>query len=168
MSSKRGEPLQTFILLPLSKFKHQEERVKKADAILTSHDSPLPQASPAPPTPPPAASPQEEPEPPVSEEEAPPAPAEPSRTPSRTNQSQAFREKQIKKVLSHIAKVYGSDSILQLDNIDALIANALSQSKKSLANQEEFYNFLFSNNLASLVRNRHAIARYYKNHWFFI
>ena len=144
--------------------------MKKADAILTSHDSPPPQASPAPPTPSPATSPppQEEPEPTVLEEEALPAPVEPSRTPSRTNQSQAFREKQIKKVLSHIAKVYGSDSILQLDNIDALIGNALSQSKKSLANQEEFYNFLFSNNLASLVRNQHAIARYYKNHWFFI
>ena len=114
MSSKRGEPLQTFILLPLSKFKHQEERVKKADAIPTSHDSPLPQASPALHTPPPAASPppQEKPEPPVSVKEAPPLPVmevEPSRAPSRTNQSQAFCEKQIKQVLSHVAKVYGSD-----------------------------------------------------------
>ena len=64
--------------------------------------------------------------------------------------------------------VAGAGSILQLPNLEALINNALSQGKKPLVNEKEFYQFLFNNNLSEFVRNRHQIRKWYKASWYLI
>ena len=84
------------------------------------------------------------------------------------NQTKTYIKNQIKEILNHLKRVSGSESILQLDNLDDLIHNALSQSRKVLANQEQFYRFMFDSGLSSLVRNRHAISKWYKKNWYFI
>ena len=61
-----------------------------------------------------------------------------------------------------------AESILQFENLDDLIKNSLSQSRKVLPNQEEFYRFMFDSGLSSLVRNRLAISKWYKKNWYFI
>ena len=54
-----------------------------------------------------------------------------------TNQVQNLRANQIRKLLGLIKKVICSDEILQLENLEDLIRNALSQSKKKLARESD-------------------------------
>ena len=158
-----GEALETWILCSLPRYKNHMEKLKRAEEVLKKHDN----STSSPPTQPleealevepPVTIEQEEEEPVVSQKEV-----------IGKNQVQNLRANQIRKLLSLIKKVIGSDEILQLENLEDLIKNALSQSKKKLANQQEFYDFLFQNNLAHYVRNRHAIAQFYnKTPWYLI
>ena len=152
-----GEALETWILCSLPRYKLQMEKLKKAEELLkkSKHRTPTPPSSPTTPSPPPPI--QE-----VAVEE--PKESSPQQTPT----IQTLRGNQIRKLLTLIKSVDGASEILQLDNLDLLIKNALSQSKKKLANQDLFYHFLFQNNLSHLVRNRHAIAKYDKAPWYLI
>ena len=146
------------------------EKLKKAEEVLKKYESPTPAPSMKPPD--------EALEAEAMEAEAmaaePPATVEREEEVSQKekigkNQVQTLRANQIRKLLGLIKKVIGSDEILQVENLEDLIKNALSQSKKKLANQQEFYDFLFQNNLAHYVRNRHAIAQFYnKTPWYLI
>ena len=172
-----GEPLETYILVSLPKHRTIEQKLKRAEEIIANSFANPPQVSER------VVMEEEEEE----EEEAPdqveeevksnkdPPVVETSRQPSPPpsvtvgkNQTKAYRKNQIKKILNHLKRVSGSESILQLDNLDDLIHNALSQSRKVLANQEQFYRFMFDSGLSSLVRNRHAISKWYKKNWYFI
>ena len=53
-------------------------------------------------------------------------------------------------------------------NLDALILNAVSTSKKDLNNEAAFYKILLDNNLHSLVKNKSKFNRYIKPHFFHI
>ena len=172
-----GEPLETYILVSLPKHKTNEQKLKRAEEIIANSSAKSPQILER------VVKEEEEEEDHDGEEEeeeeenrskSPPA-AETSRHPSPSpsitvgkNQTKTYRKNQIKKILNHLKNVSGSESILQLDNLDDLINNALSQSRRVLANQEQFYRFMFDSGLASLVRNRHAISKWYKKNWYFI
>ena len=71
----------------------------------------------------------------------------------------------MKKLLHHIKSVYGS-AIADISNLDDLIKNALTQSKKKLPNEEEFYKFLFEHGMGSYVKNRSKIDLYYPDVWY--
>ena len=73
-------------------------------------------------------------------------------------------------MIKHIEKLKGSDSILELENLDALIRTALNQSRKKVPREEEFFNFLFSNGLGQYVKNRSKIDLYSpeKDCWYHI
>ena len=79
-----------------------------------------------------------------------------------------YRKNQIKKILACIKNAHGGEGLtLELPNIDELINHALSQSKKSLPNMEQFYKFLYHNGLSHLIRNRHQISKLpYKAPWY--
>ena len=81
-----------------------------------------------------------------------------------------YRSSHIKKMIKHIEKLKGSDSILELENLDALIRTALNQSRKKVPREEEFFNFLFSNGLGQYVKNRSKIDLYSpeKDSWYHI
>ena len=81
-----------------------------------------------------------------------------------------YRSSHIKKMIKHIEKLKGSDSILELENLDALIRTALNQSLKKVPREEEFFNFLFSNGLGQYVKNRSKIDLYSpeKDSWYHI
>ena len=149
------------------------EKLKKAEEVLKKYKS----STPAPPMKPPDEALEAEAmeaeameaEPPATVEWEEEGPAVSQKEKIGKNQVQTLRANQIRKLLGLIKKVIGSDEILQVENLEDLIKNALSQSKKKLANQQEFYDFLFQNNLAHYVRNRHAIAQFYnKTPWYLI
>ena len=73
-----------------------------------------------------------------------------------------YRATQIKKVLKQMEKTSNSKEISDLENLDALIKCALGTSRKKIANEKEFFTFLFENNLGHFVRNRAKINLYYK------
>ena len=73
-----------------------------------------------------------------------------------------YRSVQIKKLLHQIEKVTPSQDITSLQNLDQLVKSALGNSRKILANEAKFFNFLFENNLAHFVKNRNKIKAYYK------
>ena len=55
----------------------------------------------------------------------------------------------MKKLLLHIKAVHGGSTIAEISDLDNLIKNALTQSKKKLPNKEEFYTFLFEHGMGS-------------------
>ena len=156
-----GEPLETYILVPLPKHKNNEQKIKKAEEIIATSAPTVPEPlqeveevieEPPPPSSPPVAMPR------------PPSPM----PPVGKNQTQVYRKNQIKKILHNLKTRPEAESILQFENLDDLIKNSLSQSRKVLPNQEEFYRFMFDSGLSSLVRNRLAISKWYKKNWYFI
>ena len=154
---RRGEALETYFLVPLAKHKNNEQKLKRAEEIIATKSAIPPQPS------------QELVE--VVDEQ--PKLTEGPRTPSPIpqvgkNQTQTYRKNQIKKILQHLKTRPGGKSILQLENLDELIKNSLSQSRKVLPNQEQFYRYMFDSGLSSLVRNRQAISKWYKKNWYFI
>ena len=72
----------------------------------------------------------------------------------------------MKKLLHHIKAVLGGSTIAEISNLDNLIKNALTQSKKKLPNEEEFYTFLFEHGMGSYVKNRSKIDLYYPDVWY--
>ena len=181
----KSEQLETYVLLSLTKFKNLEQRLQKAENVSilktdlsTPAESSLPASSP---TPSPAPSVSSEVEMGESSEPLPPSP-----TPSTLAADESveppvakrvkighdlapqYRKNQIKKILACIKNAHGGKGLtLELPNIDELINHALSQSKKSLPNMEQFYKFLYHNGLSHLIRNRHQISKLpYKAPWY--
>ena len=74
----------------------------------------------------------------------------------------SYRSTQIKKILKQIERKSNSKNISELENLDSLLKCALGSSKKILANEKQFFDFLFENNLGHFVRNRNKINLYYK------
>ena len=76
--------------------------------------------------------------------------------------TKTYRSVQIKKLIAHIERSNGSEGIMALPNLDDLIKLALSNSKKTLRNEEQFFTFLFENNMSHFVKNRSKIDLYYR------
>ena len=184
----KNEQVETYVFLSLTKFKNLEQRLQKAENVSilkadlsqpgTESSLPVPAPSPSPP-PSPTPSVQSEVEMGESSEPLPPSP--PPIVPENDESSPSakrvkighdlapqYRKNQIKKVLACIKNAHGGEGLtLELSNIDELINHALSQSKKSLPNMEQFYKFLYQNGLAHLIRNRHQISKLpYKAPWY--
>ena len=161
----------------MTKFKNLEQRPQKAENVSilktdlsTPAEPSLPASSP---TPSPAPSESSEVEMDESSEPLPPSPtpllptADESEEPAAAKRvkighdlAPQYRKNQIKKILACIKNAHGGEGLtLELPNIDELINHALSQSKKSLPNMEQFYKFLYHNGLSHLIRNRHQISK---------
>ena len=163
----RGEALETFILLSLPRYKSYEQRIKRAEDMKP--------VEPAAEKTPELLTPSEDIPPPIkiakpdeSSNEVKTAESKPSQPRKGKNLAKSYRQNQIRKLLHVISNVNGSKEIVQLPNLEELINNALSQGRRSLANEEAFYDFLFHNNLSQYVVNRHQIAKWYKNAWYHI
>lgn len=167
-SSNKGEQLETYVLLSLTKFKNLEQRLQKAENVSILKTDLTPES--ALPPPPPSPSPSSPVSDPVVEEDEPEVVEVPELTAATAkketdvkigkDQTPRYRQNQIKKILSCIKNVQGGTSLIhELYNIDALIKHALSQSRKTLPHMEEFYKFLYHHGLAHLIRNRHQISK---------
>ena len=143
MVQNKDEPLETFAIIPWGKFQSMEKRLKKEE----TSDEELPAAKPQTPE-------VEE----TAEKEVQPTPKD---TTKKKDVKTKYRATQIKKLLHHIEKLGGSQKITSLENLEELIKCALGNSRKTLANEEEFFNFLFDNNLGHFVKNRSKINQYY-------
>lgn len=55
-----------------------------------------------------------------------------------------------------------------VDNLEELVKNAVSNSKKVVRNEKQFYEFLFKHSLGGFVRNRYQIEKYFKSPWYLI
>ena len=176
----KSEQLETYVLLSLTKFKNLEQRLQKAENVSilktdlsTPAESSLPASSPSPA---PSVSsevemgessePSPAPSPPAADESVEPPVAKPVKI--GHDLAPQYRKNQIKKILACIKNAHGGEGLtLELPNIDELINHALSQSKKSLPNMEQFYKFLYHNGLSHLIRNRHQISKLpYKAPWY--
>ena len=176
----KSEQLETYVLLSLTKFKNLEQRLQKAENVSilktdlsTPAESSLPASSPSPA---PSVSSEVEmgessepspvPSPPAADESVEPPLAKPVKI--GHDLAPQYRKNQIKKILACIKNAHGGEGLtLELPNIDELINHALSQSKKSLPNMEQFYKFLYHNGLSHLIRNRHQISKLpYKAPWY--
>ena len=154
MVQNKDESLETFAILPFGKFLSMEKRLKKAEGS----DEELPS---------PATKPQSN--EPSEVEEVEVKEVLPTSTKSTSEDSGKkkkdvkvkYRATQIKKLLHHIEKMDGPHKIASLENVEDLIKSALGNSRKTLANEKEFFNFLFANNLGHFVKNRSKIALYY-------
>ena len=178
----KSEQLETYVLLSLTKFKNLEQRLQKAENVSilkTDLSTPAETSLPASlPTPSPAPSvssevemgessePSPTPSPPAADESVEPPVAK--RVKIGHDLAPQYRKNQIKKILACIKNAHGGEGLtLELPNIDELINHALSQSKKSLPNMEQFYKFLYHNGLSHLIRNRHQISKLpYKAPWY--
>ena len=155
----RGETLQTFVLLSMAKYKGLEQQLKKnqethppdLDDLAKESNSPSP-----PPTPSAVQN------------------SEVQKTNSETesivgkNLTKSYRQNKIRKLLGCLKNTENGDKILKLANLEQLINTSLNQSTKPQENEEMFFKFLFENGLASYVRNRHKIRKWYKTDWFII
>ena len=168
----RGADLETWILFSPARYKSHMEKLRKAEEMLANSANKTEARLP---TPKPRPEPEPKPEPellaenPFPEPSAADSPEKPAAKEIGKEQVKAFMTNRLKKFLDLMKQVSGSAEVLELDNLEALIKHALSQSKKSLTNQDDFYEFLCENNLAHLVRNRHVIAKFFnKSAWYHI
>ena len=153
MVQSNEEAVETFAILPIGKFMSMEKRLKQTE--VADEEQPSPKVS----------DPSE-----VEEvvEEVPAPPPPPRASVKKKDVKVKYRSTQIKKLLQHIEKKDGAQKISSLENLDDLIKCALGNSKKTLPNEKEFFNFLFENNLAHFVKNRSKISQYYDKatNWF--
>lgn len=139
--SSLEEGVETFVILPFPRYKALDQKSKKVD---------------------PPAEPEPEPEASTSPEVEPP----PIKQVDHQDVRLTYRSTQMKKLLHHIKAVHGGSTITEISNLDDLIKNALTQSKKKLPNEEEFYKFLFEHGMGSYVKNRSKIDLYYPDVWY--
>ena len=139
--SSLEEGVETFVILPFPRYKALDQKSKKVD---------------------PPAEPEPEPEASTSPEVEPP----PIKQVDHQDVRLTYRSTQMKKLLHHIKAVHGGSTIAEISNLDDLIKNALTQSKKKLPNEEEFYKFLFEHGMGSYVKNRSKIDLYYPDVWY--
>ena len=79
-------------------------------------------------------------------------------TKPQSNEPSEVEEVEVKEVLPTSTKSTSEDAGKKKKD---LIKSALGNSRKTLANEKEFFNFLFANNLGHFVKNRSKIALYY-------
>ena len=140
--SQNQEGVETFAIVPISKWRTMEKRLKNFEEDKAEPVPDPPQTTP--------------PNVPAVEE------------PKKKELKQKYQKVQIKKLLQHVERLDDSQHITSLENIEQLIDTALGSSKKLVPNEEMFFTYLFDNNLAHFVKNRSKIARYYKDrdNWF--
>ena len=139
--SSLEEGVETFVILPFPRYKALDQKSKKVE---------------------PPAEPEPEPEASTSPEVEPP----PIKQVDHQDVRLTYRSTQMKKLLHHIKAVHGGSTIAEISNLDDLIKNALTQSKKKLPNEEEFYKFLFEHGMGTYVKNRSKIDLYYPDVWY--
>ena len=81
------------------------------------------------------------------------------------NLTSDIRANQVKKLLEELQSK-GPTPLNRFSNLAELVADSLSQSRKEKPNEKEFYNFMFQNNLAHMIKNKAKAERYYKYSWF--
>ena len=151
MSHNKDQHVDLYAILPFAKFKAMDQKVKKTESMpepastLHPPDNPSPKSEPEPLTPQEGT---------TLQNEAP-----------KVELKTKYRGSQLKKLIDRMG---GSKGILRLDNLDELITSALSTTRKTLPNEEAFFQFLFENNLGHFVKNRNKINLYYqgKDSWF--
>ena len=145
------ESVETFVILPLHKFKALEERGKRDGVELRPSGNKSPAV--------------------VEENDETPATtttttttaaAEEGGVPAKKDLKDTYRATLFRKLLKYIKERDSDATVTSFENLDALIRSALNTSKKTLPNEAAFFDFLFENNLAFYVRNRSKIDRYYK------
>ena len=154
------DPVETFVFLPYSKYKALDTRVKKAEGCEIS-SSPLQSEEPMN----------------VETEKSDDLPSTSSLKPKEEDErkerqiekpklgedlTKTYRSVQIKKLIAHIERSNGSEGIMALPNLDDLIKLVLSNSKKTHRHEEQFFTFLFENNMSHFVKNRSKIDLYYR------
>ena len=148
MGQNKDETVETFAIIPFGKYRAMEQRLQKAEMP----EEELPSS---------ATKPAEVPKPEEEEQPPSPVPPQPIKNDGKKDTKTKYRTTQIKKLLQLIEKMDGSQRITSLENLDDLIKSAIGNSKKNLKNEQEFFNFLFANNLAHFVKNRSKINQYY-------
>lgn len=73
----------------------------------------------------------------------------------------------IRKQVEYLKTMHGG-AFEDIDNLDELVKNAVSNSKREVQNEQRFYDFLFKHSLGGFVRNRHKIEKYFKSPWYLI
>ena len=141
------EPVETFVFLPYNRYKALDSRAKKEQTELPVSNSGGGLSS-------------EE----ISSE---PIPSQSDelievKKPIGKDLTKSYRGVQMKKLLQHIEKTEGSSEIVNLPNLEELIKNALSNSKKRLPNEELFFTFIFDHGMSRFVKNHSKIDLYYK------
>ena len=150
MVQNKDETVETFAIIPFGKYQAMEQRLQKAET--SNEDLPKPIKVDAPEV-------QK-----AEDEETPVIPVDLATTKSAVKKidlKNKYRTAQIKKLLQLIEKKDDSQKITSLENLDDLIKCALGNGRKKIPNEEEFFNFLFANNLAHFVKNRSKINQYY-------
>ena len=141
------EPFETFVFLPYNRYKALDSRAKKEQTELPVSNSGGGLSS-------------EE----ISSE---PIPSQSDelievKKPIGKDLTKSYRGVQMKKLLQHIEKTEGSSEIVNLPNLEELIKNAQSNSKKRLPNEKLFFTFIFDHGMSRFVKNRSKIDLYYK------
>ena len=139
--SSNQEGVEPYVILSYPRYKALDQRAKKGD-------TPAPHQAPEP-----------------VEVSEPPPPTKPELPPKETigtDVTLKYRTTQMKRLLQHIAQAEGSEDILALPNLEALIKAAVTTSRKSLPNEKKFFTFLFENSLGAYVKNRNKINDIYQ------
>ena len=150
MVQNKDEIVETFVIIPFGKYRAMEQRLQKAER--SKEDLPKPIKIDA-------LEVQKE-----EDEETPVIPVNLATTKSAVKKidlKNKYRTAQIKKLLQLIEKKDDSQKITSLENLDDLIKCALGNNRKKILNEQEFFNFLFANNLAHFVKNRSKMNQYY-------
>ena len=154
MSSRKGvEEVETFVLLPYADFKSMDQRVKRAEEESSKKTEEIPgleekedldkfEAT-------------------MSEKQAIPAK-------KKKDLAKSYRKTHLKKLIQQMPKTEDANEVLKLDNLDSLIDLALGNSKRSLPNEEIFFQFAFQNGLSKFIKNRFKINLYFegKDNWY--
>ena len=158
MVSGKEEKVEPYVILPFPTYRAMDQKLKRAE--LPEKELPTEHTEPS----------QEEEE--REKEKTPTPPLTSTSAPPATNKdlTTKYRANQIKKLLQHIKKNDSTQDITSLDNLEALIKSALTNSRKILPNEKKFYAFLFDNNLAHFCKNRSKINLYYlnKDSWYHV
>ena len=158
MSGRKGvEEVETYVLLPYNDFKSMDQRVKKAEeGVSTTRESSI--SAPTPETR------KEEVE---KSEELSVLVKQTHIETKKKDLSKSYCKTLLKTLIQQIWKTEDSKEIIQLENLDALIESALNNSKKTLLNEEIFFQFLFQNGMSQFVKNHFKINLYFddKDNW---
>lgn len=67
--------------------------------------------------------------------------------------------------LKLLEDVQAREEFAKFPNLEELVQNAISYSRKSVAGEEDFYRRIFSSNLARLVANPYKVEKYFIKDW---
>ena len=154
----KEEPVELCVILPYAEYRSIEQRAQKLDS---SNVRPTTPESSSPPTIEESGSDSEQ----IVQPGQEPMEALSAIPPMKGKKKElknTYRTNQIKNLLKKIEHTNNSKDITELENLDSLIKLALGSGKKKIANEKQFFTFLFENNLGHFVRNRNKINLYYK------
>ena len=167
------ESVETYVIIPHHKFKALEERCKKmlVEPPPPDHKSPAEESEEGEANDADGVRPSTEEEEEEEEREAKAhRPTSPERARHRPRSSKkkkkdlkkTFQSTAFKKLLAVLKARDGKGTVTSLDNLDELVNSAVTQSKRELPHEGQFFDFIFSRGLGHFVRNRWKIQEHYK------